>query len=115
MPPSLVSLKRFLIVAGTAETGSEHPIARAISKYAKEVLRLESLASVSNFQAIPGCGLICTVSGHDELAETMLSEPTLDTQGLYNGAKVTYRHSQTYDLITEDKTGKTWYYSLSLF
>ncbi|KAH9495204.1 ATPase Cu transporting protein 7A [Bulinus truncatus] len=56
------SFVTFLAVAGTAETSSEHPIASAILKYVKETLCTESLGKVSEFSAVPGCGIKCKVS-----------------------------------------------------
>lgn len=55
-------LSTFLAVIGTAEINSEHPIASAIVKFAKEVLGSEIQGKCSNFQAVPGCGLKCSVS-----------------------------------------------------
>ncbi|KAH9495243.1 ATPase Cu transporting protein 7A [Bulinus truncatus] len=56
------SFIKFLAVAGTAETSSEHPIASAILKYVKETLGTETLGKVSDFSAVPGCGVECKVS-----------------------------------------------------
>uniref|UniRef100_A0A2C9KE23 P-type Cu(+) transporter n=2 Tax=Biomphalaria glabrata TaxID=6526 RepID=A0A2C9KE23_BIOGL len=56
------SFVKFLAIAGTAETSSEHPIASAILKYVKETLLTESLGKVSEFSAVPGCGIKCKVS-----------------------------------------------------
>ncbi|XP_055894274.1 copper-transporting ATPase 1-like isoform X2 [Biomphalaria glabrata] len=56
------SFVKFLIIAGTAENSSEHPIASAIMKYVKETLGTESLGKVSEFDAVPGCGIKCKVS-----------------------------------------------------
>ncbi|CAG5115771.1 unnamed protein product [Candidula unifasciata] len=61
------SFIKFLAVAGTAETSSEHPIASAILKYVKETLATESLGKVSDFSAVPGCGIKCKVSLVDNL------------------------------------------------
>lgn len=48
---------------GCAEKSSEHPIADAITKYIQSVLDVDITGSVTNFQAVPGCGLKCQVSG----------------------------------------------------
>ncbi|CAG2190351.1 ATP7 [Mytilus edulis] len=56
------SLMKLLAIAGTAEASSEHPIASAIVKYTKQTLNADNLGKVSDFQAVPGCGLKCTVS-----------------------------------------------------
>lgn len=34
----VLSLKKVLVVVGTAEASSEHPLGRAVTKYCKEVL-----------------------------------------------------------------------------
>ncbi|XP_060064791.1 copper-transporting ATPase 1-like [Ylistrum balloti] len=56
------SFLKLLVVIGTAEASSEHPIASAIVKYTKETLSVESLGKTIDFQAVPGCGLKCSVS-----------------------------------------------------
>ncbi|XP_052076803.1 copper-transporting ATPase 1-like isoform X2 [Mytilus californianus] len=56
------SLMKLLAIAGTAEASSEHPIASAIVKYTKQTLNADNLGKVSDFQAVPGCGLKCIVS-----------------------------------------------------
>lgn len=60
--PAICSLRKLLAIAGTAEASSEHPIATAIVKYAKKTLECSSVGKVSDFQAVPGCGLSCKVS-----------------------------------------------------
>ncbi|XP_041356839.1 LOW QUALITY PROTEIN: copper-transporting ATPase 1-like [Gigantopelta aegis] len=72
---SFVSL---LAIAGTAEASSEHPIASAIVKYAKETLKTEYLGKVKNFSAVPGCGLKCDVTQIEPLLAT------LDMEGVNN-------------------------------
>jgi len=72
------SFVNLLAIAGTAEASSEHPIASAIVKYVKQTLKTENLGKVSDFQAVPGCGLKCTVSN----VETLLN--TLDMEGVNN-------------------------------
>eukprot|EP00276_Gloeochaete_wittrockiana_P003393 CAMPEP_0184650832 /NCGR_PEP_ID=MMETSP0308-20130426/8401_1 /TAXON_ID=38269 /ORGANISM="Gloeochaete witrockiana, Strain SAG 46.84" /LENGTH=1008 /DNA_ID=CAMNT_0027084637 /DNA_START=233 /DNA_END=3259 /DNA_ORIENTATION=- len=51
---------------GSAEQGSDHPIAQAIIKHAKEVCQ-RSLSQPSDFKLSPGCGLECQVSGNSVL------------------------------------------------
>ncbi|XP_078683922.1 copper-transporting ATPase 1-like isoform X1 [Branchiostoma floridae x Branchiostoma belcheri] len=60
--PAVCTLRLLLAIVGTAEQSSEHPIASAIVKHVKEMLCVESLGKASDFQAVPGCGLRCTVS-----------------------------------------------------
>lgn len=59
----ICSLVELLAVIGVAESSSEHPIASAIVKFVKEVMGTEVNGKCSGFQAVPGCGLRCTVSG----------------------------------------------------
>ena len=61
------SLMKLLAIAGTAEASSEHPIASAIVKYTKQTLDTENLGKVSDFEAVPGCGLKCTVTQIEQL------------------------------------------------
>ncbi|CAH1118710.1 unnamed protein product [Phaedon cochleariae] len=56
-----------LAVLGSSETNSEHPIAAAIVKFVREALGTELIASSSNFQAVPGCGMKCRVSNLTEM------------------------------------------------
>jgi Cu+-exporting ATPase len=58
----LCSLAKLLAIIGTAEVNSEHPIASANVKYVKETIGTDVSGQCSNFQAIPGCGLKCSVS-----------------------------------------------------
>ncbi|XP_025084861.1 copper-transporting ATPase 1-like isoform X3 [Pomacea canaliculata] len=68
------SFVRLVAISGSAEASSEHPIAGAIVKYAKETLATEVLGKVQEFQAVPGCGLKCKVSG----IESLLTEADLE-------------------------------------
>ncbi len=51
-----------LALAGAAEDPSEHPIARAVTAYARE--RLGALAPAGSFLARPGLGVQAVVDGH---------------------------------------------------
>ncbi|XP_060556609.1 copper-transporting ATPase 1-like isoform X2 [Ruditapes philippinarum] len=62
---------QLLAVAGTAEASSEHPIASAIVKYAKDTLQSECLGKVTDFQAVPGCGLKCIVSNLESILQSL--------------------------------------------
>ncbi|XP_069691497.1 copper-transporting ATPase 1 isoform X3 [Periplaneta americana] len=61
------SFAKLLAIIGTAEVNSEHPIASAIVKYVKETIGTDVSGQCSNFQAIPGCGLKCSVSNIDAM------------------------------------------------
>ncbi|KAL8622158.1 hypothetical protein ACOMHN_052960 [Nucella lapillus] len=75
---AVCSFVKMLAISGTAEASSEHPIASAIVKYARETFAVEALGKVSDFQAVPGCGLKCKVSG----VEGLLTD--LDLEGVTN-------------------------------
>ncbi|XP_036867606.2 copper-transporting ATPase 2 isoform X5 [Manis javanica] len=71
-------LRKVLAVVGTAEASSEHPLGVAVTRYCKEELGTETLGYCTDFQAVPGCGIGCRVSGVDGLlanGERPLSEP----------------------------------------
>lgn len=70
--PEVCTLRMFLAVSGTAEANSEHPIASAITSYAKEILRTEQFGQCTDFKAVPGFGLQCKISK----IETLLKEKT---------------------------------------
>ncbi|XP_065173186.1 copper-transporting ATPase 1 isoform X3 [Atheta coriaria] len=50
-----------LAVLGVAEKNSEHPIAASIIRFVEQVFQMEISGSSDDFQAVPGCGLRCTV------------------------------------------------------
>lgn len=64
------TLERFLAVIGTAESGSQHPISTAIVKFAKTVLKSSTVGVVDDFEAVPGYGLLSTVSGIEAFLAT---------------------------------------------
>uniref|UniRef100_A0A8C5LQI8 Copper-transporting ATPase 2 n=1 Tax=Leptobrachium leishanense TaxID=445787 RepID=A0A8C5LQI8_9ANUR len=74
-------LKRMLAVVGTAEASSEHPLGMAITKYCKEELGTESLGYCTDFLAVPGCGMSCTVKNIEGVLA--LSEESLNEQNEY--------------------------------
>eukprot|EP00727_Mastigamoeba_balamuthi_P010155 m51a1_g5762 putative p-type atpase (905) ;mRNA; f:1217681-1221048 len=64
-----------LRVAASAESSSEHPIARAITEEAKR--RGASASPAENYEALAGEGLRCTVDGHSVLIGKHTLFPTL--------------------------------------
>ena len=59
-------LRTLLLMLGTAETCTEHPIANAICTFVKQALRVDDQlqwAKVENFYSLPGFGLSGRVSG----------------------------------------------------
>uniref|UniRef100_A0A7M4E562 Copper-transporting ATPase 2 n=1 Tax=Crocodylus porosus TaxID=8502 RepID=A0A7M4E562_CROPO len=88
-----LSLKVVLAVVGTAEANSEHPLGMAITKYCKEELGTESLGYCMDFQAVPGCGISCKVSGAEAVLgqkEHSLNERNADLNGDSAAAPHTY-------------------------
>lgn len=55
----------FYALIGAAESGSEHPLARAIVNHSKERLSIEKLSQPRDFVATAGQGLRCYVGEHD--------------------------------------------------
>eukprot|EP00794_Sanderia_malayensis_P006913 gene6913-7690_t len=66
---TVCSLRPFLAIVGSAESSSEHPIGVAITQYAKKILETESLGQCKEFEAVPGHGLQCFVSGIADLTD----------------------------------------------
>ncbi|KAG8124339.1 hypothetical protein E2320_019699 [Naja naja] len=71
-------LKKFLVLVGTAEASSEHPLGMAVTRYCKEELGTEVLGYCKDFQTVPGCGISCNVSSietllGDEIEQNMTS------------------------------------------
>ncbi|XP_051514141.1 copper-transporting ATPase 1-like isoform X2 [Myxocyprinus asiaticus] len=58
---------KLLSIIGTAENNSEHPLGSAITKFCKQELGTDSLATCTDFQAVPGCGIRCQVSNTENL------------------------------------------------
>lgn len=94
---------------GCAEKNSEHPIAIAISKYISDAIGTELTGTSQNFQAVPGCGLKCTISNIAELVgrahtnseinnfESLLSA---GSSGIFtvNNVKIEVSHAQNLHL-----------------
>ncbi|XP_029941953.1 copper-transporting ATPase 2-like [Salarias fasciatus] len=60
-------LRKILAVVGTAEASSEHPLGTAVVRHCRQELGTDTLGYCSHFQAVPGCGISCTVSGLEHL------------------------------------------------
>jgi len=56
-----------LFLAGSAENGSEHPLAKAIVSEALSTKGVEMLEDPSEFKAVPGRGITATVQGNEVL------------------------------------------------
>ncbi|KYO34359.1 hypothetical protein Y1Q_0007630 [Alligator mississippiensis] len=98
-----LSLKVVLAVVGTAEANSEHPLGMAITKYCKEELGTESLGYCMDFQAVPGCGISCKVSGVESVLgqkEHSLNERNANLNG---DSTVSLKHSSL--IMTSEPDG----------
>lgn len=106
------SLGKMLLVVGTAEINSEHPIAsgkyrafhyiyietrkiivnflfQAIVRYVKDTIGSTTTGQCSNFQAVAGCGLKCRVSHLDAaLFDALKSEKIINYMNQSNDALV---------------------------
>ncbi len=63
IPVCAASEEELVSYAAALEHGSEHPLAKAIVKYAKE--KCVSVFAVEDFKALPGNGLIANYSGNE--------------------------------------------------
>ncbi|XP_025026047.1 copper-transporting ATPase 2 isoform X1 [Python bivittatus] len=84
-------LKKFLVLVGTAEASSEHPLGMAVTQYCKEELGTEILGCCKDFQTVSGCGISCNVSSietilGDEVQQDVTSLSS-HIDGLDNGVK----------------------------
>lgn len=100
-----ISPSIILSAIGCAETNSEHPIATAITKYIREAIGSELTATSQNFQAVPGCGLRCTVSNLADLVAKARSSSEMSnfeslisagSSGIFtvNNVKIEVSHAQ---------------------
>lgn len=67
---SVCNIATLLSVVGTAEINSEHPIASAMVNFVKDTLGCDISGKCTNFLAVPGCGLSCTVSHIQPMIQT---------------------------------------------
>ncbi|XP_018565984.1 copper-transporting ATPase 1 isoform X4 [Anoplophora glabripennis] len=94
-----------LSALGCAETNSEHPIANAIIRYVRDTLGCDLTGSTTSFQAVPGCGMKCTVANlagiirnakNNQEISNFSSLVNAGSSGLFtlNGVQVEVMHTQ---------------------
>ena len=54
---SVISAGDFLHLIASAESSSEHSLARAVVKYCQRALKRETFSKCTSFMVVPGCGL----------------------------------------------------------
>jgi len=69
---SALSFATILSIVGSAESSSEHPLARAIVKFVNNIVESETNGKVENFEAVPGFGLQATVSHVEGMVQSAL-------------------------------------------
>lgn len=72
-----ITLNVLMAIVGTAEASSEHPIARAIVDYAKQLLQTDLLGSCEGFEAVSGFGLSCKVGNVANILKNVSSYDTI--------------------------------------
>jgi len=99
--PEVCSLARALMLVGTAEKNSEHPIAAAVVNFVNEFLQIDSLGTCSNFISVPGCGIRCTVGNFERsLAKALRSEKLINFENCYRSADNNSRTIPTINNVT---------------
>jgi Cu+-exporting ATPase len=108
--PSVTDVKAFaefnenevLRYAAIAEKGSEHPLAEAILKRAKEAN--VTLADAESFEALPGRGVQCTVDGKTVLLgnRKLMQEKNVPTAGLEDTLTTLESQGKTAMLLSVD-------------
>jgi len=78
VPNNVCSVRKFLAIIGTAESGSEHPIGLAITNYTNKMLN-KFVGLCTDFEAQPGYGLKCVVSKINEFVDQMEDIKEYDT------------------------------------
>jgi P-type Cu+ transporter len=93
-----------LALVASLESSSEHPLADAIVRRAKEGGR--ALARAERFQSVTGRGAIAVVSGHEVLAgnETLLAERGIDVAPLRDAATRLSAEAKTPVYVAVDGT-----------
>lgn len=72
------TLNRFLAIAGTAESGSEHPLGIAVRKHCQSHFGCEQFGRCEDFNAVWGYGLSAKVHGVENLINRNLSAGDFD-------------------------------------
>ena len=65
------SYSQLLAILGTAENKSEHSLAMAVLKFAKESLSVDNFGKCLKFDAVPGCGLKAKVNKIEEILKNV--------------------------------------------
>ncbi|KAI9981223.1 hypothetical protein PInf_008940 [Phytophthora infestans] len=77
-----IEVKELIILAGSAELGSEHPLGKAIVDYAKKVS--SSLEQPTAFNGVSGKGVSCSVDTQRVVVGNMAWMVDNDVKGLHN-------------------------------
>jgi P-type Cu+ transporter len=93
---------RLLILAASAERGSEHPLGAAIVREAKE--RGKDLFEPGDFSAIPGKGIFARIDGQEVLVgnRKLLEEKSISLNGLDERARRLSEQGKTPMYVTVD-------------
>jgi len=93
-----------LLLAASAERGSEHPLGEAIVSEARE--RGLALESVTGFQAIPGQGIVAQVNGHTVRFGNLvlMEEAGVRLDGLVEKASALAAQGKTPMFLASDET-----------
>jgi Cu+-exporting ATPase len=85
-PGTALSREEILRLAGRAEAGSEHPLARAVVAYTRASIGEAPVAE--GFQAVPGRGVLATVDGYRVVFGNarLMSEQGIDGAGMEKSA-----------------------------
>ncbi|VDP22713.1 unnamed protein product [Heligmosomoides polygyrus] len=83
--PLDMPLKMLVLICGSAESQSEHPIGAAITNFAKQWLREPSWAAVSRFHVSAGHGVSCQISG---VRKSMSSLSAVNGPALLDGEEM---------------------------
>ena len=91
-----------LVLAASAEKGSEHPLAAAIVKAAE--LKKLTLSPVKNLQAIPGYGIIATVNGKSIIIGNikMMEQNSIDISSAIEQIETFSRKGRTIMFVADE-------------